>query len=341
MTSKYPSILAFTLLLAPPALGGCAADATSAPGDAVADDSAAVRKSDLRKDLAKPGGPRGTPFAGRQEQPVAASIAAELKALADRCIEYREAPHVLLDTTNKCPGAIRDVVRDANRDTERATLRVGSKEYTVVFWDSERSDGGDMQDLAVYDGRERRIGLYRELFSRNDTVLDVFAAAFSNDTPVVRLTAEQYAEGILRGTSDDLEAVCARLDGGECTFAVDLYAPTEAQWQTFVASENPTLLAGPREIKAAMKECLFTTFAYTHYTPAEQETLASQLLASVSARSSTVDFYRGGYAWSYPGLDPVRTMLQESASVGGPGCSVFVKERGAPLFLSMASDVDD
>src|SRR6478736_2254401 len=98
-------------------IAGCAADASNDDVDSQSDE---VRRNDLARDLAQRGGWRGTPFRGQQERTVHASLARELKVLAERCIQYRETPTVLLETRNLCPREIRDFFCNNTETTEKA-----------------------------------------------------------------------------------------------------------------------------------------------------------------------------------------------------------------------------
>lgn len=137
-----------------------------------------------------------------------------------------------------------------------------------------------------------------------------------------------------------VEKVCATTEG-ECTFFAAWQETTLAQWQ-----HNLGLLQGPLSdsaLETAMKACLFDVFAYTHYSPEEQTRLARATIAELKdlARNRTTrfSFYRFNHSAK---IQTSRTLIvRDSCNVGGPSCSLVIKEKGENGFLKMASDVCD
>jgi hypothetical protein len=172
---------------------GCSASADDGASTDGAGEDALSRSSDLAHDLAQPGGVRGTPFRGQHEVALPAAVAASLKSLAGRCIEFHKTTNpreeeIGKPTANICPSEVKNIRDDDAKDTERADLLLGGQWFTAVTWDHEDSDGGDMSDVAFYNPQGKRVGLFRMVMT-NSTILDIVAGV-SNAT--IRTVADPY-----------------------------------------------------------------------------------------------------------------------------------------------------
>lgn len=333
------SSLVVSILLSLGTTVGCAAT-SSEEGDAQADE---LRQSDLSHDLAQPGGWVGTPFQGQRTREVDAALARDLKSLTERCVQHRQTPSAILPTKNLCPTEIFDFVRDAAKVTERATLKVGRTAYTAVIWDNESSDGGDAQDLAIYNANGKRLGVYRALFSRNDTVLDAMAHAFADHVQEAEMSEDEYADAVLVDVTKDVQAACkeATSDRADCTFAASLFKASPAQWESSSAlAGGPKLLRSEAEMKDAIGRCLFTLFAYTEPTAAERAKASELLWSKLGNRDGRLWIYEAKQSWE-PGLDAVSTEILASSAVAQPSCSLVFKLQPSSHFVEMSSDVQD
>lgn len=325
---------AFALCLAVSAITGCAADSS---GD-VGSQSDEIRSSDLTRDLAKPGGWVGTPFRDQDERALGASLAQDLNALVQRCVQLRETPTSILPTRNLCPSEIHDIVRDERKVTEKAVVELGGRELTAVIWDNEQSDGGDVQDLAIYDASGRRLGVYRAISGQNDTVIDALLAAFGEGSSPVVISNDEYADELLRDVSNDVVSICQQVGHADCSYAASLYGTNEAQWSAVTGASGGPKPTTEASAKDAMKRCLFSNFDLSG---SQEEQAASRVWQQLRERNGTLGVYESSRNASRPELESVRTALLSSTAASAPSCSIVFRMQHSTHFLEMAVGVQN
>ena len=176
---------------------GCSTHVTP---DASSDVDEASRKgSDLKRDLAKPAGDRGTPFQQSDAKELRPDLLAGLGSLASRCLLSHEkvdprGSWYILPTTTTCATELAEHEWNDAAWRDQTTFKLGDKSYTAVTWDGLDSDGGDECDLAIYDEKGKRIAVYTELYVDIDVYSAISAVSNAN---VKTVTDPWVAESVI------------------------------------------------------------------------------------------------------------------------------------------------
>ncbi|MCX6116242.1 MAG: hypothetical protein NT027_01770 [Proteobacteria bacterium] len=128
---------------------------------------------------------------------------------------------------------------------------------------------------------------------------------------------------------------------GDCTFAATIYKTPARVWSEFRTSSGLDPLRSNIEIKLALKECLFTHFAYSDYSDIQKTFLADKYLYSIRETLPKAQFYAAPRRWQNESVEAFKNEILSSANIGGPECQLVIKDPTLGSFLAISSDVQD
>jgi hypothetical protein len=185
--------LVFTCSLASMALGllGCGGSSSAAGSSAEESVRASSDRGDLAVDLAKPGGPHGSPFVKADARPLAPERWSSFRPILERCLEdhfYTDDQGEVIDVgiRSSCV-ELPPTSYDGAKMTERADVQATASSLTAVTWDAADSYYGDTRDVAFYDDDGTRLAVYPEVvffgFPNDDLSLFGYIAGLAGVTP--------------------------------------------------------------------------------------------------------------------------------------------------------------